>query len=65
MHQALHVLILLFFLGALAMAFLGLAAPLVFQDRGGGRLPAFRTSVLLAGAAGAVLAADWLGHNLL
>lgn len=63
-HQVFHVIALLGFLGALATAFLGLTAPLLFPDRSGIRTPAVRTALLLLLAAGGGLAGDWLAHNL-
>ena len=64
MHQIFHVLALLLFLPAIAVAFLGLIQPLL-GDAGGVRLPALRTSLLLAAGAALGLGADSLVHHLL
>ncbi len=63
MHQIFHVLALLLFLPAIAVAFLGLIRPLL-GDPMGLKLPAFKTSLLLAAGAAAGLGADWLIHHL-
>lgn len=63
MHQIFHVLVLLLFLPAMAVAFLGLIRPLL-GDSSGIRLPALKTSLLLAVGAAAGLGADWLIHHL-
>lgn len=65
LHQVFHVIALLAFLAALALAFVGMTAPLLFPDRGGMNIPALRTSLLLVLAAAGGLAGDWLVHNLL
>jgi len=63
MHQVVHVVVLLLFLPAMAVAFLGLLRPLL-GDAGGFKLPALRTSLMLAGAAIAGLGVEWLMHHL-
>lgn len=61
-HQAVHVIVLVGFLGAMAVAFLGGVAPLL-GDRTGPRLPALRASILLAAGAAGGFALDWVVHQ--
>lgn len=63
-HQVFHVIALLAFLAALALAFVGMTAPLMFPDRDRMSAPALKTSLLLLLAAAGGLAGDWLAHNL-
>lgn len=64
LHQIFHVIALVGFLGAVATAFLGLAAPLLFIERSGIKTPALRTAFLLLLAAGGGLTGDWVVHHL-
>lgn len=62
--RAFHVLILVAFLSAVGAAFLGMAAPLLFPDRREIRLPALRTSALLALGAALLLGVEAVAHRL-
>jgi hypothetical protein len=63
-HQVFHVIALVAFLTALATAFVGFVAPLLFPDGAGLRMPAIKTSILLLAAAALGLFGDWLAHNV-
>ena len=64
-HEIFHVVALVSFLGAMGVAFIGVAAPVLFGANEDRSVPRLRTSLLLAAAAMAGLAADWAMHKLL
>ncbi|MGH7425419.1 MAG: hypothetical protein ACREJP_04570 [Candidatus Methylomirabilales bacterium] len=64
LHQAFHVVVLLSFLAANGVAFVGGVAPVLFSDRRDLGVPALRTSILLALGAAVGLVAEWLAHAL-
>lgn len=57
MHQVFHVVALIGFMVAGALAFVGVVSPLLFPEGGGFRLVALRSALILAllGAAGLLL----------
>ncbi|MGH2772087.1 MAG: hypothetical protein ACRDIU_02970 [Actinomycetota bacterium] len=61
-HRAAHVVILLAFLGAVAVAFLGFMMP-IFGWENQARIASFKLSAGLLLGALALLAADWLAHG--
>lgn len=64
LHDALHVTVLVLFLGALAMAFVGLATPLLFGERRDFQAPALWGSLALGAVALAGLGLEWAAHRL-
>jgi hypothetical protein len=64
LHQLFHVVFLLGFLAAVALAAVAMMAPLLFPERGELRLPPRRAALVLAAAAAGALAADWLLHRV-
>ena len=65
MHQVFHVAVLVAFLTAMAVAFLGVVAPILFGDRTAVRLPGLKFSVVIGILAAALLAFDWIAHNFM
>lgn len=64
-HDVFHVVALISFLAAMGVAFIGIAAPALFEQSERASLPRLRTSLLLGLAAAGGLAADWLLHKIL
>jgi len=61
-HQIFHVAALILFLAAGAAAFLGVLGAMIGEEAGI-KLPGLRSTLLLALAAAAGLAADWVVHS--
>lgn len=64
LHRAFHLVFFIAFIGALGAAFIGVVVPLLWPERNALPLPPPWVLMMLAAAAGAALAADWLIHSL-
>lgn len=65
MHQVFHVVALVGFMVAGALAFVGLVSPLLFPEAGGLRLVALRSALILGLVAAAGLLLDRIVHTFL
>lgn len=65
MHEAFHVVALVGFMVAAALAFVGLVSPMLFPEGGGFRLLALRSAAILAGLAAGGLLADRALHGII
>ncbi len=65
MHEVFHVIALIGFMIAAALAFVGLVSPMLFPEGGGFRLLALKSSAILAGIAAGGLLADRALHAVI